>query len=263
MMLKRLVLLSSIFLVIPPAYAQQPSTAPTQDPQAISIVQKSVNAMASAVPSDSTANGSMEIVAGSQTTEGTVQILTKGTAESSVQSTGPSVTTTLIYANGQANETVNGAVNVLSLERIQTAQAAEYPLPLLLSILNNPDTSLQYVGLETSNGESLNHVKSWNTFASQPGLQSLATFSTRDIWFDTTSGLPVRVSFTRCDAQGATAGIAVDVFFSNYQISSGVAYPFSIQESLNGTPWATITIQNVAFNTGLTDASFPIQQEGQ
>jgi outer membrane lipoprotein-sorting protein len=258
MTLKRLAFMFCILAVATSACAQG-----NQDPQAVAILQASLNAMASTIPSDSTANGSMEIVAGSQTTEGTIQILTKGTAESLVQFTGPSVSTTLIYASGQANEVVNGAVNVLSLERIQTVQAPEFPLPLLLAILSNSDTSLQYIGLETLNGESVNHIRSWNTFASQPGLQSLANFSTRDIWFDATSGLPVRVSFTRCDAQGATAGIAVDVFFSNYQINSGVAYPYSIQESLNGTPWATITIQSVAFNTGLTDASFTIQQEGQ
>jgi hypothetical protein len=28
---------------------------------------------------------------------------------------------------------------------------------------------------------------------------------------------------------------------------------------MNGTPWATITIQNVSFNNGLTDADFPVQ----
>ena len=39
---------------------------------------------------------------------------------------------------------------------------------------------------------------------------------------------------------------------------SGVLDPFKIEKSLNGTPWTTITIQNVAFQTGLSDNNFPI-----
>jgi hypothetical protein len=215
--------------------------------------------MTSSVPSDSSATGTLQIIDGSQTSEGTVGILTKGSGESLVQLTTPNFTQTLIFANGQANQVVGTTVSVLSLERTQTTQAAEFPLPLLLAIINNSDNSLVYVGLETSTGQSLNHVQSCDTYASQSAMQPLASFSTRDIWFDASSGLPVRVSYLRRDAQGAVASVAVDIFFSNYQAAQGVLYPMTIQESLNGTPWATLSIQSVSFNVGLTDADFPIQ----
>lgn len=259
MFLKRLAILNSILLVILSVPAQQTSTTATKDPLAISVLQKSVNAMASMQPSDSVATGNIETMAGSQASQGTIRILTRGTAESLVQMTMPDVTRTTIYANGQANELNGATVAVSSLELVVTSQAPDFPVPLFTGLLNDPDSSFQYVALESSNGVSLHHIRTWDSYASQPGLQSLSNLSTRDIWIDANSALPQRISYVSHPAQGAVAGTAVDVFYSNYQNWSGVLYPSSIQKSLNGTPWASITIQSVSFNTGLTDSSFPIQ----
>lgn len=141
-----------------------------------------------------------------------------------------------------------------------TSQAPQFPLVLFSAILNDPDTSMQYLGLKNVNGESLYHVKTWDSFASNPDLQPLSSFSTRDIWIDATSNLPQRISYIRRAAQGAVPGIAVDITFDNYQNESGVLYPREIQESVNGTAWATITIQSISLDRGLTDSDFPIGQ---
>jgi len=259
MRLKRLVPLTSILIVALSSHAWQTSTTATRDPQAISILQQSIKNMGSTLPSDSVATGSVQTVAGSQTTEGTVRVLTRGTAQSLVQITTPNATQTCIYSNGRANELVGATVTVLPLELVVTSQAADFPTALFAALLNDPDTSFQYVALEASNSLSLHHIQAWDSFSSQPTLQALADFSMRDIWIDASSGLPQRVSYVRRPAHGAVAGVAIDVFYSNYQNSSGLLYPSTIQKSLNGTPWATITIQNVAFNTGLTDSDFPVQ----
>ena len=259
MLLKRLVLVASFVFFAFPSHAWQTSTAPTRDPQAIAILRQSIINMGSTLPADSVASGTVQTVAGSQTTEGTVRILTRGTVQSLVQITTPDANQTCIYSNGRANELTGTTVTVLPLELVVTSQAADFPTPLLAALLNDPDTSFQYVALESSNGLSLHHIHAWDSFASQPTLQSLADFSLRDIWIDASSGLPQRISYVRRPAHGAVAGVAVDVFYSSYQHSSGLLYPSTIQESLNGTPWATITIQNVAFNTGLTDSDFPVQ----
>jgi hypothetical protein len=172
----------------------------------------------------------------------------------------PSGVQTVTYANRQASFTSGATTSVLPMELTLTSQAPDFPQPLLSAILNDPDTSSQYIGLEASNGQSLQHVRTWDSFASQPGLQTLSSFTTRDIWIDATTALVQRISYSSRPAQGPV-GVSVDVFFSNYQSASGVSYPYTIQKSLNGTPWATITIQSVSFNTGLTDASFSIQAQ--
>ena len=94
---------------------------------------------------------------------------------------------------------------------------------------------------------------------STPRLRHLAGFSVKELWIDASSRLPRKLAYERRAASGAAPRIPVAVFFSDYRNVGGVLYPFRIEKSLNGTPWATITIQNVAFNTGLTDADFPVE----
>jgi hypothetical protein len=89
-------------------------------------------------------------------------------------------------------------------------------------------------------------------------LQALASFSTRDIWIDSISGLPERIYYVRRPAHGAVAGVTMDISYSAYQKGGSVAYPEKIAESMNGTPWATITFENVSFDTGLSDSDFPL-----
>jgi hypothetical protein len=259
MTLKRFAVLPCVLVAILSVYGQQTSTAPTRDPQAVSVLQKSVSTMATAIPLDSVASGSIQIVAGSLTTQGTVRILTKGLGQTLIQVTMPEKTSSVVFSNGQANEVLGSAAKVLPLELVVTSQAPDFPLSLFTALLNDPDTSFKYVALESSNGVSLHHVQTWDSYASQPTLETLTSFTTRDIWVDAATGLPQRVSYTSRPAHGAVYGTPIDVFYSNYQNSGGTLYPHTIQKSLNGTPWATITIQAVSFNNGLTDSQFPVQ----
>jgi hypothetical protein len=145
------------------------------------------------------------------------------------------------------------------MERSVTDQCPDFPLALLANALNNPDTAYKYLGLENLNNASAHHIQFWNSFASIPKLQKISGLSVRDIWIDSSSGLPLKISYLRHEASGNAPAIAVEASFSDYRNISGVLYPFSIQRSLNGTPWATITIQSVVLNTGLTDSNFPVQ----
>ena len=251
--------LAAFFLtlsVAAPNHQQIASQAPSQDPQAISILQQAINAMGN-VPSDSAATGTVAITQGSTSQTATIQILTLGTSATSETITSPTNQNVIVYSNGDAKETSGGQSVNPTLQLIVTDQCADFPLPLLSSFLANPDESIHYVGLETISGESVQHLQVWNTFASKPAiLQPLAPFSTRDLWFDSTSGLLVKMAYTRRAGGGAVPGAPVTVSYGSYQNVSGVLYPFQINKSFNGTPWQTIAIQNVSFNTGLTTAQF-------
>jgi len=230
-----------------------------QDPQAIAVMRQSIAAMGSIVPPDSSATGTVTIVEGSTTQSGTIQVLTRGTGQTAETITLAGDQRVVIYSNGDAKEVSGGQSVNPPLELIVTDQCTNFPLPLLQSLLNNADEAFRYIGQETLNGVSVQHIQAWNTFASSPRLQSLAPFSTNDIWFDTSSGLPLKIAYSRRAGGGAVPSIPVEVFFSNYRNLSGILYPFQIQKSYNGTPWETISIQTVAFNTGLTDAQFQVE----
>lgn len=238
--------------------AQQSSAwnTPTRDPQAIALLQESVAAMATSAPSDSTATGTITVTEGSTTQNGTISILTLGTANTLETITLPGGQRIVIYSNGDAKE-VNGTQSGNPpLELIVVDQCGDFPLPLLSAILDNSDEGFHYVGQETLNGESVQHVQVWNSFASKTYLQGVAPYSKRDVWFDSTSYLPVKMTYSRSPGEGAVSAIPVEIDYSGYQTVNGVHYPLQINKSYNGTPWQTITIQNVSFNTGLTPSQF-------
>jgi hypothetical protein len=261
--MKVLSFFSALLLTLPvsasPQTGSSSTTSPQRDPQAVALLQTSVRSMGGTVPSDSVATGSIIIVAGSQTSTGTIRILTRGNSQTSQQITLPESTTTVTYSAGIASETLNSATTSLSLERAATSQSVCFPLPFLVGALASSDMSIQYVGLESLNQTSVQHIRFQNSFASQPNLQQLADFAIFDIWLDANTALPQRISFIRRDALGASPRIPMDTYFTSYQAISGVAYPSQIKVSFNGTPWATITISSVSFNTGLTDSSFSVQ----
>lgn len=263
MRIQRLVLVagSSLFVAVP-LNAQQSQPTVQRDPTAIALVQTSIAAMATNAPSDSSATGTITLVEGSTAQNGTISIQTLGTSETSETINLSSGQREVIYSNGDAKE-INGTQSVNPVvELIVTDQCADFPLPLLLDALSNPDEAFQSVGLETLNGASVQHIRIWNTFSSKPRMQKLASLSARDIWLDATSNLPVKIAYLRQAGEGAVPSVRMEVFFSNYTNVNGVQYPFQINKSYNGTPWQTITIQSVSFNTGLTNSQFPVE-EGQ
>lgn len=222
----------------------------------------SVRNMGGTVPSDSAASGNVVIVAGSLTSSGTAHILTRGTNQTSIQFQTTNVNWSLIYSNGEANRVDATGTKVLPLELAASSQSLYFPFPFLSGLLNNPDIYLQYIGQESVDSAQANHVRVQNTFASSPSLQFLSDFTTADIWLDASTTLPVRISLTRRNGGGSSPRIAISLSFSNYKTIAGVLYPFSIQEFLSGTLWATTSIQSVSFNNGLTDSSFPVVTEG-
>ncbi|HEV3481438.1 MAG TPA: hypothetical protein VGR97_03830 [Candidatus Acidoferrales bacterium] len=239
---------------------QSPTVAtPARDPQAMLVLQAAIKAMGGGAPSDSAATGSVNATVGSESQDGTVQIFTRATDQSSEAVSLPNLSQTTIYSHWMAGQ-VDGstAQQQLTDQLAATSQTALYPLPLLVGTLNNPDASLQYVGQETVDDAVTQHIRFWNTFASKPHLLPLAPFSLHDVWIDTSTGLPVKISFTQQAAAGRAFKTLVELNFSNYQQTSGFAYPYTIKKSLNGTPWLTISIQSVSFNTGLQYSQFQV-----
>jgi hypothetical protein len=57
------------------------NSLPVRDAHAVTALQQAIAAMGGTMPSDSTATGTVTIVAGSETNQGTIRILTRGTQQ--------------------------------------------------------------------------------------------------------------------------------------------------------------------------------------
>lgn len=211
-------------------------------------------------PSDSTETGLVQITAGATTSQGAIQILTRGTAQTSVQVQSAGENWTVVYSQGEASKSDQNASTALSLEAASTSESLYFPLPFLSGILQNPDSALQYVGSEAIGGVSVQHVRTWNTFQSSPLWQFLTPFTVTDIWLDASTSLPRRISFVHRDGGGATPRILNVIDYSNFQSSGGVLYPKQIVHSVNEILWMTVSIQSATFNSSLTNADFPVVQ---
>lgn len=258
-------LIALAFLVsVTSAQAQQSATtipvSPTRDAQAVLLLQTIVKAMGGGlIPSDSTANGTVIETVGSDSQNGTIQVLTRGTAESLESINLPDLTQTTVYANLLAGQT-NGptAQQQISGQLAATSQTVFYPLPFIAGALGNSDVSIQYVGQETVDGAATQHVRVWNTYASKARQQTLARYSVHDLWIGASNGMPLKISFTRQASGGQAFKTLVEFDFSNYQQVGSFAYPSQVNESLNGTLWLTVSIQTMSFNTGLQDTQFQV-----
>jgi hypothetical protein len=253
----------TIFFLLPIATPQVPTTAqlPQRDPQATSLLEAAVQALGGSAPSDSVALGNVTLVEGALTSSGTIRILTRGATQTSVQVQANSKTWSIVYSDGHAGRTDERSSKVLPLELAATTQSPYLPLPFLSRLLSNPDVAHEYIGSETISGELVQHIRTLDTFSSTPPLQFLSGFTVTDIWLDTSTNQPKTISFVRRDGGGSTPKIPITISYSQFQKASGIVYASQIQESVNGTHWADITIHSIAFNTGLTESDFSVAQE--
>jgi hypothetical protein len=235
------------------------SSPPIRDPQAVAVLQQAVKAMGGNVPADSLATGTVTIVAGSSTDSGTIRILTRGTQQTFEEVQTPTDARSVVFSNGEASETIAGAATPFPMQRAVTSQCWYFPLPYLDALLSNPDESFTYVGTESHGVAAALHIQASNTYASNTKVQFLGAFTTTDLWFDAQSGLPLQVAYLRRDT-GLSPKIRMETQFSSYRNISGFLYPTTIQVLMNGTQWMTISFQTVNFNTGLTDANFPVTE---
>lgn len=218
----------------------------------------SVAAMGSRIPADLVATGSAQLEAGGKTDSATVTARTRGLDQSSEQiQQGDGTATGIVYSRGDASESSGSTRTEASTELATSSHSPDVPLILLGAALQDPETTFELIGQEQLDGISVIHIRFRKSFASQPKLSYLAEFSRKDLWVDASSGVPKKLSYIRRAARGAEPGILVEVFYSDYRTVNGVLYPFAVKKSLNGTPWATITLTSVNENVGLTDADFP------
>lgn len=264
MNLKRLMLIPCLLAVAVSSYAQDAPTAVTQDPTAVALAVKSLDALAgNTTISDVTLTGTATRVAGSDTGSGTVTLRALGTSNSRVDLSLSDGTFSEIRTapNGAPQGSwlaAAGAYNSMAMHNCLTDSAWFFPALTVLSRTSNPYLSITYMGQETKNDISVQHIH----FAANSKAQAtsvvdpLPTLSSTDVYLDSSSLLPVALSFNTHPDNNALLNIRVEVDLSNYQVVNGVQIPFRIQKFLNGSLFLDLTIQSASVNTGLTVAIF-------
>jgi len=236
-----------------------------RDPEAVSLLQKSVTAMSNGVAiSDVSLSGTATRIAGSDQQSGQVALEAKGSQESRItlSLSGYTFTEVRNFANGSAAGSFTGPggiVHTTALHNCFTDSAWFFPLLSSLGFaLNNSTLNVVYIGKETLNGNAVLHVAIWQSVSSPDASAAIAIahLSTMDWYLDPVALTPVAAHFAVHPTDDASKDFAVEIRFSNYQVTNGVLVPLHVQKFLNGGLVLELTISSAVLNSGLPDTDF-------
>jgi len=249
-------------LVSSPIKAQ--TTAPTRDPQALTLIASSLKALTGGVAvNDVILQASANYVAGSDEENGTATLTASGNQESLVQ---------LNLSGGSRQEIRNGPAGAwsgpdgtphsMATHNCWTDASWFFPAPTLEAVANNPQTSVSYLGTDASKGRPLLHVQVTRAPSGQdPGVAALIlTLSTMNIYFDPQSLLPVVLDFNVHPDTDASTNLPTEIQFADYRTVSGVLVPFRIEKFLQGTPTLDLAVTQAVINSGVPSSTFIIPE---
>jgi hypothetical protein len=163
------------------------------------------------------------------------------------------------FSRGRARSEDETGGKSESAEWAASSEVPSLPTMLVANALSNADFAIEYVASEKVGESEFHHIRLWNTFSSKSNLRKLAPFTERHIWIDAVSGLPSSITSDQRSAGGAVPSVPLQVSYSDYRNVGRILFPFRIEKHVNGSLWATVAIQQVSLNTGLTDAEFPVR----
>jgi len=240
------------------------SQTPPSDPQAVSFASQSIAALTNGnAITDVTLTGSVAWSGGATPETGTVTMLASGKGESRMSLVFPGGTRTEIRdaSTGVALGkwiAESGASGLFAFQNCATD--AVWFFPILGSLAAGPNVVLTYIGQETRNGESVQHIQSYvyqsNPYGLTPSPQQL---SAMDFYLDATTLLPAALTFNAHPENDSATNLLIEVDFSNFQTFNGVLVPTQIQRSLQGNVLVNINISGASFNTGLPLSDFTIK----
>lgn len=248
-----------------PAQTVAPSQAAASDPQAVALANQAVLALTRGVPiTDAMLTGTAIRIVASDQQSGGVTLKVKGTGESRID----------LAISSKFCEVRNDAVgpgfwygkdqtwHPMALHNALTDAAWFFPALSSLSVVNNPNTTSTYIGLETREGIAVQHVRI-SRQVSNVAPRSAAFFShlnTVDFYLDVRSLLPAFIAFAVHPDDDAGIDIPAEIRFADYRNVNGVQVPFRIQKLVQGSLLLDLAISQAAINTGIQDADFVVTQ---
>jgi hypothetical protein len=152
-----------------------------------------------------------------------------------------------------------GQTHLMAQHNLMTDAAWFFPA---LSAMFGPNVSLSYVGAETLDGISVQHIRFWQSFSGEPpGVAALLQqLSTTDVYLDASSLLPVVVRFAVHPDDDANVSIPLEIRYSAYEKVAGVTVPFRVQKWINNGLGLELVVGTAAVNPSLASADFQISR---
>ena len=233
-----------------------------RDPQALALIASSLKALAGGVAvNDVILQATASYAAGSDQESGTAALTARGNGQGLVQ---------LNLSAGSRQEIRNGvagawsgpdsAAHSMATHNCWTDASWFFPALTLEATAADPQTSVSYLGTDTSKGRPLLHLQVTRAPAGQSASVAalILRLSTMDIYFDPQSFLPLVLDFSTHPDVDANTNIPVEIQFGNFQSIGAGLVPFRIQKYLQGSLTLDLVVTNVSINSGVPSSVFTL-----
>jgi len=261
--LKVAAFLSCLGLILGTAAAQTQTTSATStsDPKAVAFATQAYAAMTGGAPlQDVTLSGMERRIAGSLDETEPVTLKAAGADNSRMDYPSSVRSEVRTSASGVAVGRWTGSDGVSHPMAPHNCWTdASWFFPELSSAFSfSQSVHLSYVGLETANGASVQHIGVSKIAFDKSGnpVASIAQWSQVDVFLDSQSLLPVGIRFNIYPDNDTNVRIPVEIIFSEYHVVNGIQVPFHIQRYIANGLNLDLTITSATFNTGLSSSNF-------
>jgi len=237
--------------------AAQPSA---RDPQAVTIVSQVLAATggptAIAAITDFTAKGTVTYY-WAESAQGAVTIRGRGLHQFRLDaSLADGQHSWLINGSTTFKKNPNGSTSPLPSQNTVNVASATFPLLRLLSAFQDTATSISDGGVVTRDGQQVRDIIVQKNFplGRDPG-GALSKITKAHIFIDTTT-MTVESIEDSAYAINGPGEYSHEMQFSGYEAINGVLVPLTITEFIAGQKIMMVQLNQVTFNTGLSDADF-------
>jgi len=267
--MKALSILAALIFTLPNSQAgQQASASPSSSSsQAATLLARSAAALTgNTTLSDVTLTGTANRIAGSDNETGSAvfKALTSGAGRADLNlSSGPR---SEVHNSSGISPTgswsgPDSISHATPYHNLLTEPAWFFPAFAIARRLSTPGYVATYVGHETHNSHLVEHISVSKTPPAETGAGApfVQRLTQVEFFLDSTSLLPVAISFNIHPDSNALVDIPVEIDFSDYRAVNGCQVPFHIEKYLNNSLSLDFQANSVNFNTGLAASTFNVQ----
>ena len=248
----------------PVALAAQQSPTPTRDPQAMAVLRNALAALGGssiAAIQDTVVQATLTPPPGQAEGPGIATFKTKGTKIRSDASSG-SRTATAIFNNGQEFRTSAKGMIPAQSANADHKRIEHLPALMLAQELARNDFSAAYIGEETVEGHTIQHIRMFR-ISNRNALADpqLTKNSELNVFVDAQTSRILKISFPYVAENDWRQSLPMEILYDDYRVTNGIAIPFHQRYFYNGLPAGELQFTSVAVNQGTPDSVFNGRQQ--
>jgi len=242
---------------------QMPTASIQRDERAITVLKKAVNAAGSVdlldAVRDFKGSGKITYYWAGQEVQGDVTVLGRGTSQFRMDASLPEGVRSFTVNRGEGSvKEPSGEVKSMPPHNTGNFGSLTFPAKSLPAALQDPSTSISYIGSETKEGHQVDHVRLQKIFKNDPqGLRSSLT--KKDFFIDASTFQVVATLDMLHPEHQSGVDYPHEMQFSDYRQVEGILVPFSITETASGQRTFTLELTQFSANAGLEDRHFQLQ----